>query len=253
MSRRLKTDIPGLDRRISPVDLETGMWPAVFLPECPDPFPLVVEIGFGRGEFLCQLARQAPRVAHLGIDISRKRVLKLARRLARSEIGNIRLICGSGERSVRSYLMAESVQTCWINFSDPWPKKRHRRRRLVQPELVAALATRLIPGGSVYVSTDDVPYAEHIDEVLRGQPTLENLYDPEPWRRDGPGPIPTAYELAWRREGRPLHFWAYRRVYEITERATGEIASRPPQPRAPSAAPPGPRSGVEPSHLPCAS
>ena len=212
MSRRLVTDIPGPDRRISPLDLERGTWPAAFLPDLPDPFPLVVEVGPGRGEFLCQLAQQEPRVAHLGIEISRKRVLKMARRLARSDIGNIRLICGSGELIVREVLTAETVRTCWINFSDPWPKKRHWRRRLVQRELIAVLTTRLIPGGTLHLATDDVPYAEHIDAVLQEQPELGNLYAPDPWRRRGPGPIPTAYEIAWRREGRPLHFWAYRRM-----------------------------------------
>jgi tRNA (guanine-N7-)-methyltransferase len=172
---------------------------------------MVVEIGFGRGEFLRSLAVESPEAAHVGVDVSFKRVLKMARRLARTGIRNIRLVEGTGEEMVRELLPESSVQTFWINFSDPWPKKRHHRRRLIQPAFLRDVALRLRPGGCVEISTDHLGYASCIDEALVAEPMLENLHAPEPFLREVPGRMRTAYELEWRSEGRPLHFWTYRR------------------------------------------
>ncbi|MEB2346051.1 MAG: tRNA (guanosine(46)-N7)-methyltransferase TrmB [Deltaproteobacteria bacterium] len=213
MSRRLRYDIPGPDRRVALEELRAKGWEALF-PELPRPLRLVLEIGFGRGEFLAELAAGAPAVAHVGVERSWKRVLKMARRLARSELANVRLVHGAGEDVVRDGFGAGSLDAVWINFSDPWPKKRHHRRRLVQPALVAALAERLRPGGLLHVATDDAGYAEHIDAVLGAEPRLANAFAPARWLPEVPGRTPTAYELAWRAEGRALHFWAYRRVDE---------------------------------------
>ena len=211
MSRTLKTDIPGPDRRVALEDVRAKGWDALFAPELTAPIgPLVVEIGFGRGEFLRQLAAPSPAVPHLGVERSWKRVLKMARRIARAGDPNIRLICARGEDVLHEAIADGGVRTFWINFSDPWPKARHHRRRLVQAPLVRQLAKRLAPGGELHVATDDVPYAEHIDEVLSSEPLLENAL-PARWLAEIPGRPVTAYESMWRAEGRPLHFFSYRR------------------------------------------
>jgi tRNA (guanine-N7-)-methyltransferase len=213
VARRLKTDIPGPDRRVGIADLQEKGLEAIFAPDVPEPSAVVVEIGFGRGEFLRHLAAAAPGVAHLGVEVSAKRVLKMARRLARSpEEGNIRLIQGTAEVVVREVLGEGVVAAFWINFPDPWPKARHHRRRLLQAPFVRQLARRLRPGGSLDIATDHVGYAEAIDAVLHAEPLLANAFAPAPFHRDVPGRLATAYELEWRREGRPLHFFSYRRV-----------------------------------------
>jgi tRNA (guanine-N7-)-methyltransferase len=211
MSRTLKHDIPGIDRRVAIEDVRAKGWDALFAPELRAPTgPLVVEIGFGRGEFLRQLAADAPGVPHVGVELSWKRVLKMARRIAKAGDPNLRLVCARGEDVVQEALADASVRTFWINFSDPWPKARHHRRRLVQAPFVRQLAKRLVPGGELHVATDDVPYAEHIDDVLAGEPLLENAL-PARWLPERPGRPVTAYEAMWRAEGRPLHFFVYRR------------------------------------------
>lgn len=211
MARNLKFDIPGLDRRVGFEALRDGGVAAAFAGDVAEPLPLVVEIGFGRGEFLMALAAEHPERAFLGVEYSGKRVLKMARRVARSGLANLRLIQARGEDVVEELLEPGSVETFWINFPDPWPKKRHHRRRLIQPERVHALALRLVPGGRLQVATDDVAYAEWIAEVLAAEPLLENVLAPEPFAREMPGRRATAYELEWRAEGRPLHFFTYRR------------------------------------------
>ncbi len=211
MTRTLKTDIPGPDRRVSIDDVKAKGWDALFAPELAAPIgALVVEIGFGRGEFLRQLGTEAPAVPHVGVELSWKRVLKMARRIAKAGDPNLRLICARGEDVVQEAIADASVRTFWINFSDPWPKARHHRRRLVQPPLVHQLAKRLVLGGALHVATDDVPYAEHIDAVLASEPLLENTL-PAPFLPEIPGRPVTAYEAMWRAEGRPLHFFTYRR------------------------------------------
>ncbi len=210
MGRKLKLDIPGPDRRLSVEEVREKGWPAVFAPDVADPLPLVVELGFGRGEFLRHLAAEAPEQAHVGVELSFKRVLKMARRIAREDPGNVRLVCAPAEQVVREVLAPASVRTLWVNFPDPWPKKRHHKHRLLQPPLVAQLARRLVPGGALEIATDHADYAEAIDAALRGERELQNTLG-VPFRRDVPGRLHTAYELEWRAEGRPLHFWSYRR------------------------------------------
>jgi len=213
VSRRLKFDIPGPDLRVEKQEVREKGWEALFSGDLPTPFPfpMVVEIGFGRGEFLRNLAALRPEVAHVGVEVSFKRVLKMARRLARSGIRNVRLVEGTGEELVGELLPESSVETFWINFSDPWPKKRHHRRRLIQPPFVRDLALRLQPGGCVEIATDHEGYAGWIDEALSAEPLLENVHAPQPFLREVPGRMRTAYQLEWLREGRPLRFWTYRR------------------------------------------
>ena len=242
MSRRLRYDIPGPDRRVSIEDVQAKGWEELFAPDLQPPLRMVLEIGFGRGEFLQALAEAAPDVSHVGVEISWKRVLKLARRLARTELRNVRLVHGPGEAVVTATIAPDSLEAVWINFSDPWPKERHHRRRLIQPALVAALAERLLPGGLLHVATDDVGYAEHIDAVLAAEPRLENHWAPVRWLPEVPGRMQTAYEREWRAEGRPLHFWAYRRRSFPAAAAT---SSRDQGPRAG-----GPPDVDEPKRLP---
>ncbi len=185
-------------------------WEAVFAPDVSAPLPLVVEIGFGRGEYLRHLAATSPGQAHVGVEVSFKRVLKMARRVARTDESNLRLICATGEQVVREVLEPASVAAFWVNFPDPWPKKRHHKNRLLQAPFVSQLARRLVPGGLLHIATDHVEYAEAIDEVLRHETQLENTLA-VPYRGDVPDRMPTAYELEWRAEGRTLHFWTYRR------------------------------------------
>jgi tRNA (guanine-N7-)-methyltransferase len=137
-------------------------------------------------------------------------VLKMARRLARSELHNVRLCEARAQDVVTSALPAESVNTFWVNFPDPWPKKRHHPRRLLQPDFVRRLAQALEPAGTLQVATDHVAYAESIDQVLAAEPLLANARE-FGWSSDVEGRPRTGYELEWRAEGRELHFFTYTR------------------------------------------
>jgi tRNA (guanine-N7-)-methyltransferase len=211
MARHLKYDIPGPDRRVGFEELRDAGVLAAFASDLPAPRALVVELGFGRGEFLWALAAEAPECAFLGVEYSGKRILKMARRLAKGGPANVRILQARAEDAVTDLLGPRSVDTFWVNFPDPWPKARHHRRRMIQPAFARSLAERLVPGGALEVATDDVPYAEWIDAALAAEPLLENVLGSEAFAREVPGRKATAYELEWRAEGRPLHFFRYRR------------------------------------------
>ena len=172
---------------------------------------MVVEIGFGGGEFLLDMAARQPEVNFLGIELSHKRVHKVALRLAKSGLSNVRLLCAAAEPFVADYLPLESVSAFWVNFPDPWPKRRHESRRLLQPRFMHSLAERLHPGGRIHIATDHCDYANWIDRVVCDEPLLENAYAPRRFLHDVPGRMPTAYEEAWRTDGRTMHYLAYSR------------------------------------------
>lgn len=169
----------------------------------------VLEIGFGRGEFLLALAAVSPDSDFVGIEVSWKRALKLARKVARARNPNVLLVVGRGEEALGDWFDPQSLAEIWVNFPDPWPKLRHAERRLIQPAFAALAARALAPGGTLFVATDDVPYAHQIDEALAGEKGLLNRHAPLAFLPEVPGRMTTGYEAQWRAEGRPLHFFAY--------------------------------------------
>jgi tRNA (guanine-N7-)-methyltransferase len=215
VSRKLKYDIPGRDFRIyideygEPPSI--ARWEEIFAPDVEPPLGLVVDIGFGRGELLIDAAQKEPHRAFVGIERSFKRTLKMARRLARLGIGNVRLVESSAQTAISEFFPERSIECAWINFPDPWPKDRHAGRRLVQAPFIGDLALRLAEGGLLHLATDDAAYAAQMAEVLAGQPLLENRYAPAAFRREKSDRITTAYELEWESSGRSSHYFSYRR------------------------------------------
>ncbi|MDG2334156.1 MAG: tRNA (guanosine(46)-N7)-methyltransferase TrmB [Myxococcota bacterium] len=212
MGRSLKYEIPGVDRRCDSLELAERGFDGLFAAALEDASRRVLEIGFGRGEFLLELAAKQPETAFLGVEISFKRVLKMARKVGRAELCNVRLMEAKGEVVLHDLLPNGLLDEIWVNFSDPWPKDRHARRRVIQPAFVRDAARCLVPGGTLHVATDDVPYAHQIAEVMEGEILLENAFAPERWLGNVPGRIQTGYEIEWRAAGRPLHFFAGCRV-----------------------------------------
>ncbi len=215
MPRTLKFDIPGRDFRIYSDEFaeppSLARWAELFADDVPVLRDLVVDIGFGRGEFLIDLAKQSPDRAFVGIERSFKRTLKMARRLPRLGIRNVRLLESDAQVAIPEFFPENSIASACINFPDPWPKERHGPRRLVQGPFISDVVHRLVDGGELDLATDDPTYALQIADVLAAEPRLENIYAPEPYRRDCRGRSPTAYELEWKSIGRTCCYFAYRK------------------------------------------
>jgi tRNA (guanine-N7-)-methyltransferase len=136
--------------------------------------PVVLEIGFGMGEATAQMAAADPDTNLLAVDVhtpGQGNLLALAERKA---LSNIRVGNGDAIILLREMLTPGSLAGLRVYFPDPWPKKRHHKRRLIQPEFLSLAATRLAPGAVVHCATDWEPYAEQMLEVLTAHPDFEN-------------------------------------------------------------------------------
>ena len=143
------------------------------------------------------MARRDPEKSVVGIELSFKRVLKVAQRLSRSEIHNVRLLGVDAAWAVREAFADTSVESFWINFPDPWPKRCHQRRRFIDPAFVGELTRCLVVGGSLHIATDDAAYAEAIEAALDAEPMLESASTPGAHleaRRELPS---TKFEREW--------------------------------------------------------
>ncbi|MGB8636420.1 MAG: tRNA (guanosine(46)-N7)-methyltransferase TrmB [Rhodanobacteraceae bacterium] len=132
--------------------------------------PHVLEIGFGNGEALAWAAQHYPDRDHIGIEVHRPGVGRLMNALAAADVGNARIYRHDAVEVIEQEIPPASLDEVRIWFPDPWPKKRHHKRRLVQPAFVDLLARRMRPGGLLHLATDWQEYAEHMLDVMQAAP-----------------------------------------------------------------------------------
>ncbi|MDE2090698.1 MAG: tRNA (guanosine(46)-N7)-methyltransferase TrmB [Gammaproteobacteria bacterium] len=134
-----------------------------------------LEIGFGNGENLLALARAHADQDFIGIEVHRPGVGYLLNRLASEDVANMRVICDDAQEVLKRCMPDASLDRVLLYFPDPWPKKRHHKRRLVQPEFVTLLAAKLKAGGLFHAATDWPEYAQHMTEVLSAAPEFSRI------------------------------------------------------------------------------
>lgn len=139
--------------------------------------PRILEIGFGMGETTARIAAENPGNDYLGVEVHSPGVGALLKRLDEQALTNVRVIQHDAVEVARDMIPEGSLAGIHVFFPDPWPKKRHHKRRLLQPGFVSLLASRLAPGGYFHVATDWQEYAEHILAVLCAEPLLANRHE----------------------------------------------------------------------------
>jgi tRNA (guanine-N7-)-methyltransferase len=139
--------------------------------------PTVLEIGFGMGEATAHIAGLKPDTNFLCCEVHEPGVGALLKRIGEQGLTNIRIVAHDAVEVLARMVPPASLAGVHIFFPDPWHKLRHNKRRLVQPPLVATLATRLAPGGYLHCATDWEPYAQQMLEVLGAEPSLRNTAD----------------------------------------------------------------------------
>jgi tRNA (guanine-N7-)-methyltransferase len=174
--------------------------------------PRTLEIGFGNGESLVSLAAEHPERDFLGIEVHRPGVGHLLLRIEELGLPNLRVICRDAVEVLERCIAEASLDEVLLYFPDPWPKKRHHKRRIVQPGFVALVASRLRPGGVFRMATDWQPYAEHMLAIAGACATLRNDsaegdYVPRPASR----PV-TRFERRGQRLGHGVWDLAFRRA-----------------------------------------
>lgn len=139
--------------------------------------PKILEIGFGMGEATARIAAENPHIDYLGVEVHPPGVGALLKRIGELNLTNLRIVQHDAQAVVAHMLQEASLDGVHIFFPDPWPKKRHHKRRLIQPPFVALLASRLKPGGYVHLATDWEDYARQMLDVLNAEPRLQNTVD----------------------------------------------------------------------------
>lgn len=174
--------------------------------------PLVLEIGFGDGRYLVHLARTRPEWNLLGVEVSLASVSRAYRRLRREGVATARIHHGHARFLARDVLAPGSLHRIYVNFPDPWPRKRHLPNRLLQDDFFRLISNRLEPGGQVLLTTDHLEYFD----FACIQAAATGLFDAE--EGDPPeGTLDTKYAQKWRAERRTIRHvaWTVRRAADV--------------------------------------
>ncbi len=169
--------------------------------------PLDLDLGCGDGSFLIELARRHPERNFIGTERLLGRVEKVARKIARSGLENVRVLRLESHYAVRWLFPAESASSVYVLHPDPWPKRNHHPRRLVQPEFMDAVHRVLVPGGELRVKTDDKPYFQWMEKVFEKVAGFERLEWDEP-----PDWPQTDFEREFVAKGLPIYRARLRKV-----------------------------------------
>jgi len=189
--------------------------------------PLVLEIGFGNGEFLVDLARESPEHDHLGIEVSWGSALRLYRRLDHERSTNVRGLLGEAEAILSVCIGSGQLAAVFVNHPCPWPKERHHERRLIQPGFLHLLVDRMAPGAPLLIATDHADYADWIAEHLEAEPGLESRHATTRVH-EIPGRKPTKYQRKAMDQGIADHFFEWRRVPAVARVEAGPLHAAPP-------------------------
>ena len=173
--------------------------------------PVVAEIGFGNGETLVQLAAANPDQNFLGIEVHEPGVGHCLLKAKEAGIENLRIIAHDAIDVLTHQIRSRSLSRLNLYFPDPWPKKRHHKRRIVQPAFLDLVADRLVDGGTLHIATDWANYAEHIDETLSQS---DQFICVERREHDGGEPLDrpqTKFERRGLRKGHRICDWCFRK------------------------------------------
>jgi tRNA (guanine-N7-)-methyltransferase len=196
---------PAQQRGLDDSWAEMGLNPADGVLDCAQAFgreaPTVLEIGFGMGGSLLEMCQASPGKDFIGVEVHRPGVGAFLHQAKTLALTNVRVYCHDAVEILNENIIENSVDRIQVFFPDPWHKKRHHKRRLIQPEFVALLTRKLKPGGVLHLATDWQPYAEHMMAVLSANASLANCageqaYSPKPFDR----PL-TKYEQRGQRLG----------------------------------------------------
>jgi tRNA (guanine-N7-)-methyltransferase len=198
------------------------LWPKYGIEFAPEPLaalalygrdaPRTLEIGFGNGENLAALAQAHPERDFLGVEVHRPGIGRLLRVLESQQLTNVRLICHDAVEVLARQIAPQWLEEILIFFPDPWPKKRHHKRRLLQESFAQQLAERLAPGGVLRIATDWQPYALEILARLAAVGLLRNLAADGSFVARPAERRPTRFEQRGTRLGHEVWDLAFRRI-----------------------------------------
>jgi len=187
----------GIDYSAEPLDFDVAFGRSA---------PRILEIGFGNGELLATVAAAQPDTDFVGIEVHQPGVGHCLLQLEKHDLSNVRLICHDAIEVLRNQVPDAALNQVNLFFPDPWPKKRHHKRRIVQPTFLALIHRKLVDGGRFHVATDWMNYAEHIEDSINSVDLFETM------DIDAASRPETKFELRGKRLGHDIWERVYRRV-----------------------------------------
>lgn len=173
--------------------------------------PVCIEYCSGNGAWIAAKAQEQPEYNWVAVEKKFERVRKIWSKIKNSALPNLLAVCGEGHRTTQHYIPHASVRAVYINFPDPWPKRRHSKHRIVEPLFVKEIHRILEPGGILTLVTDDAPYSHHMIRTLLQAPGFQSEF-PEPYYlSDYPGYGTSYFEDLWREKGKIIRYHAFRK------------------------------------------
>lgn len=173
--------------------------------------PLALEIGSGTGDFMASMARLRPDYNYIAIDYYNKGCLKTCKRLDAQEIDNVRVVRDEARSFMVRCLPQSSLSAVFINCPDPWPKLRHRKRRLVNREFIHFVSDFMLPEADLFFATDFEDYGLDVAHFMPELTGFENRLHPDLFRHELEGYPLSKYMLKFMAEGKQIHFVNYRK------------------------------------------
>ena len=174
--------------------------------------PVILEIGFGNGDALVAEAAAHPEYNYIGIEVHRPGIGNLLRKLDSSKLKNVRVMLADAKEVLAAQIPEASLSGVHLFFPDPWPKKRHHKRRLVQPDFAALVMRKLVPGGYIHFATDWKDYAEHMVSVLSRTPGLVEVSGLDEFKAMMASRGQTRYEQRGRKLGNQIWDLVFQRT-----------------------------------------
>jgi tRNA (guanine-N7-)-methyltransferase len=213
--RREGNITPGQERALKELwplyGIEPGDTPFDFVAVFGRDAPVILEIGFGNGEALAEEAEAHPENNYLGIEVHRPGAGILLRRIESSGLKNVRLLLADAQDILSARIPEASLAGVRLFFPDPWPKKRHNKRRLVQPEFAGLIVRQLRAGGYFHLATDWPDYADHMVAVLSATPELIDVSGQTPFTDMVAARAQTRFERRGLDQGNPIRDLVYQR------------------------------------------
>ena len=173
--------------------------------------PLRIEVGVGNSPFLIEVADREPDYNYLGLEYSHKRVIKFLKKVHQAGLENIRMLHLNSDRLFDKHIAPGSVEHLFVNFPDPWPKRRHSKKRFIARERLETAVRLLAPGGGFSLRTDARDYALEALDNLEAREELENCFSCGEWAPSPLYPFETPYEVKFKAQGLRIYYFEYRK------------------------------------------
>ena len=191
------------------LDIETHPdWKSIFRNQN----SLKLEIGFGMGDFLIEMAMKETHSNFIGIDFTKDGTLNLLTKIKTLQLSNIRVIYGDAKSKLSTLFKNAELEDIYINFPDPWPRKRHIKLRLISPDFANLIMQKLSAKGRVYIATDSEPYAQEILEYFNAEPLCQNVNQDSGFLNSRAKLPKTKYEKSFIYSGERTHYLEYSRL-----------------------------------------